>query len=438
MRDLTSRLREIVRQNPPAAAAPVRELTYVPDVDGGDVPPETAAQALGGTVLETSGACVVVDRVWDENHWHGHRRVGAMTPVADAPLGLLEPRCRAAADWARHVVFFDIETTGLSGGAGTLAFLAGCGWFEGEGFRVRQFFLSGPSGERAMLDALTGIFERTSLLVTYNGRTFDVPTMDTRWAFHRTASPTGGLAHFDMLPPARRLWGGRGPDANCSLTSLERSLLGFHRIGDVAGFEIPTRYFHFLRSGDAAVIEGVLEHNRLDLISLAAVTAHALEIAHVGPDACRDEREQLGLGRIYERAEDLDRAARAFRLAAGARERDLRSAALGRLAELCRRTGRHDDAADAWRRLLEPVDVSGWTLSRYERRAAEGLAIHFEHRVKDPIAARRYAELLRRDAAGRLRAEAEHRLGRLHRKAAQAEDTKGGPAAARLSFDSDM
>jgi hypothetical protein len=110
--------------------------------------------------------------------------------------------------------------------------------------------------------------------------------------------------------------------------------------------------------------------------------------------------------------------------------------ALGRLAELCRRAGRHDEAADIWRRLLEPVDVTGWTLSRDERRAAEGLAIHFEHRVKDPIAARRYAEMLRRDAAGRLRAQAEHRLGRLRRKLSRLENATGGPEAARLSFDS--
>jgi hypothetical protein len=286
-----------------------------------------------------------------------------------------------------------------------------------------------------MLDALAEIFGRASLLVTYNGRTFDVPTMETRWAFHRTANPTDDLPHFDMLPPARRLWGGRGAESSCSLTALERSLLGFHRIGDVAGFEIPTRYFHFLRSGDTSVVEGVLEHNRLDLVSLAAVTAHALELAHVGPDACRDAREQVGLGRIYERADDPERAATAYRLA-GRCESELRSVALGRLAELCRRAGRHDEAADIWRRLLEPVDVTGWTLSRDERRAAEGLAIHFEHRVKDPIAARRYAEMLRRDAAGRLRAQAEHRLGRLRRKLSRLENAPGGPEAARLSFDS--
>jgi uncharacterized protein YprB with RNaseH-like and TPR domain len=206
MRDLASRLRDIVRQNGPAPGSP-RELTYVPDIEGGH-DTDTVASALGGVAHRTeAGSCVVVERRWDGDAWHGRRRVGSMVPPPGASLGLFDSRLSGASEWARHVVFFDIETTGLSGGAGTLAFLAGCGWFEDDAFVVRQFFLSGPSGERAMLEALGEIFERTSLLVTYNGRTFDVPTMETRWAFHRTASPTDDLPHFDMLPPARRLGG---------------------------------------------------------------------------------------------------------------------------------------------------------------------------------------------------------------------------------------
>ena len=100
-------------------------------------------------------------RVWDDDHSHGRRRCRA--------IGWNRPRrwvCSIAAperidDWADRVVFFDIETTGLSGGAGTLAFLVGCGWFEDEGFRVRQFFLLVRRGERAMLDALDGVSSTT-------------------------------------------------------------------------------------------------------------------------------------------------------------------------------------------------------------------------------------------------------------------------------------
>ncbi len=440
MRDLTARLRDIVRKNPPPDRPAARELTYVPDVEGGH-DPDAVAGRLGGVIHETDhGRCVVVDHAWNGDDWHGHGRVGSMTLAPDAPLGLFDPRLARVDGWAERVVFFDIETTGLSGGAGTLAFLAGCGWFEGDRFVVRQFFLNGPAGERAMLDGLAAIFERASLLVTYNGRTFDVPTMESRWAFHRQPCPTDDLPHFDMLPPARRLWGwredragnpeGPAPSAesreSCSLTALERAVLGFHRFGDVPGFEIPLRYFQFLRTGEVATVEGVLEHNRLDLISLAAVTARAVEMARSGPEVCREDREQVGLGRLYERADDVERAMRAYRLAASG-NRSVRVVALSRLAELLRRADRHEEAAAAWEQVAGDAIAGQRGFSRLERRAVEALAIHLEHRVRDPLEAKRYAELLRRDAAGRHRDAAEHRLGRLERKVRRA------PSAQRLT-----
>ena len=304
MRDLTARLRDIVRQDHGGARpSPVRDFTYVPDTDGLALDPERAARALGGVPAAPDTGCIVIDRVWEPHDWHGRHAVRAFVATPSAPLGLFDPRAASTEGWARRIVFFDLETTGLSGGAGTLAFLAGCGWFEGEAFRVRQFFLSSPAGERAMLAALAQIFDEASLVVTYNGRTFDMPLMETRWAFHRTAAPTDDLPHFDMLPPARRLWGRRdlrGSDdeaeapetVSCSLTALERSVLGFHRVGDVPGFEIPARYFHFLRTGDGAAVMGVLDHNRHDLLSLAGVMSRALQLAEDGPDGCRDEAER--------------------------------------------------------------------------------------------------------------------------------------------------
>jgi hypothetical protein len=428
MRDLASRLRSIVKQDAErqrsraaeladvGSAPPVRELTYVADLEGGHDTERTAA-ALGGAVHGTgSGACVVVDRVWAADDWHGRQRVGTWTMDADAPIALFDPRLKAVSSWADRVVFFDVETTGLSGGAGTLAFLAGCGWFEADSFRVRQFFLSGPAGERAMLDALGEIFDEASLLVTFNGRSFDVPVMEMRWAFHRRATPTDGLPHFDMLPPARRLWGIEA-DQSCSLTSLERSLLGVHRRGDVPGFEIPTRYFQFLRTGDPATVEGVLEHNRQDVISLAAVTAYALGLARGGPEACRLPGEQLGLGRLYERAGEASRATTAYELAGGTAQGDraVRRQALARLAELRRRARRYDEAAEAWRDVLELSDVE-CAATPLGRRATEALAIHHEHRARDFEAARRYAETLTTASTSSAAERARHRLQRLDRK----------------------
>jgi hypothetical protein len=416
MRDLTSKLRAIVRTPVPARreAPPVRELTYEPDLGfGGSPDAEATADRLGGTVTDgVGGRFVSVDRTWDGHDWHGQHRVSSFRLAPDAPVAMLDPRL-AADGLLRKPVFFDIETTGLSGGAGTIAFLVGCGWFEDDGFRVRQFFLTGPAGEPALLDALAEVFRDASMLVTYNGRTFDIPTMELRWAFHRKASGADDVPHFDMLPPARRFWGrvGTGRQAedgsSCSLTSLERSQLGFHRIGDVPGFEIPVRYFHYLRTGDAAAVEDVLQHNRLDLISLAAVASRALQLVAD------------------------DRALQAFELAARGRDLDVRAHALARVAVLLRRLERYDEAASAWEEVLNGRRRGLVGMSPLERRAAEALAIHHEHRARDLETARRYAEQLR-GASGRQAADLQHRLERLERKLKRAGDTTGGQEAARL------
>jgi len=429
MKNLAKRLRAIVRDNR-------RELTVEPDLPqpGGGLTfndvVSRSADVLGGSVLGQEGsACLVVDRVYDADRYHGSRTVESYRLSPDAPLGLFEPKLASTPEWASRTVFFDIETTGLSGGAGTVAFLVGCGWYEAEAFRVRQWLMLGPAGERPLLDALGRAMDDASLLVTFNGRTFDVPFMETRWAFHRQSTPTDDLPHFDMLPAARRLWSRREDDTSCSLTALERSVLGFHRVGDVPGFEIPVRYFQFLRTGEPSIIDGVLEHNRLDLVSLAAVTARAFQLASEGPTWCREACEQLGLGHLYERQGDLERAAEAFALAASrADERDLRARALERLALLRRRMRRFDEAVDAWQTI---VDRAKRPFSAIERRAAEALAIHHEHRAHDLASAQRYAEVVRGQTSGRRVADVDHRLGRLAKKL-ELEKQKGDLAVAPL------
>jgi uncharacterized protein YprB with RNaseH-like and TPR domain len=444
MRDLKARLRDIVRQHGPPGADPLRlpgrenrapeaqlgepdlahretalrELTYVPDVHPAGLVAGVAAR-LGGRGLGSDGSCVAIDRIYDADRSHGRRRIEACVPSHTAPLHLFDPRVAPGAGWSRRVIFFDIETTGLSGGAGTLAFLVGCGWFEDAGFRVRQFFLAGPSGEHAMLNALAEIFQEASLLVTYNGRTFDVPFMETRWAFHRAPSPTHDLPHFDMLATARRLWRRREAadcDRSCSLAALERTVLGVYRSADVPGFDIPSLYFHYLRTGDAAGLDGILEHNRCDLVSLAAIMSHALWLAREGPEACRDPGEQLALGRLYERGDRHEEARRCFESAVRSTDPDIRRQALAHLARRLRRESRHDEAAEAWQRLLEMTSERSGASTTLDRSAIEALAVHHEHRRKNLALARRYAEALARQASGAFRQEVHRRISRLDRK----------------------
>lgn len=426
MRDLTARLRDIVTREgrSPAADGPAtRELTYVADVAGIESADVPAALMAGAVPIDGASTCLQIDHRYDATLSHGRRAVASYQPNPTAPVGLFDARLAGVSDWARRVVFFDIETTGLSGGAGTLAFLAGCGWFDDDGgFTVRQFFLAGPSGERPMLEALGRIFDEASLVVTFNGRTFDVPFMETRWAFHRSAAPTDDLPHFDMLPPARRFWGNRHgirrDGEGCNLTALERRVLGFHRYGDVPGFEIPARYFQFLRTGESGLVEGVLEHNRYDLLSLAAVMSHALWLAQEGPEACREPSELLALGHLYERAGESEKAAAAYALAARQGGIEVQRVAWARLALLHRRARRFDQASLAWQRIVDAIAPGRRDLAPLERQAVEALAIHNEHRARDLDRAREYAEALGAVSTGRSAEETARRLGRIRRKMA--------------------
>ncbi|MGH9172943.1 MAG: ribonuclease H-like domain-containing protein, partial [Vicinamibacterales bacterium] len=217
---------------------------------------------------------------------------------------------------------------------------------------------------------------------------------------------------------------------SCKLSVLERHLAGYHRVGDVPGFEIPSRYFRFVRDGNAHPLEAVLEHNRIDLISLAVVTARALRLIEHGPASASHPRECLGLGRLYERAGGADDAEACYAEAAllAARvghEPDVHAEALRRLAILRRRAGRTAAAAAAWQEL---VSVPGCP-SMLRREAREALAIHHEHRSRDLKTARTFVlDVLAEQAGPRWREQAEYRLRRLERKMAVRE--RGGLMAA--------
>ena len=211
-----------------------------------------------------------------------------------------------------------------------------------------------------------------------------------------------------------------GPDAsNCSLQTLERQIIGARRTGDVPGFQIPGRYFQFVRSGDASPLQSILEHNRLDLLTLAALTARLLHLTRVGPDGARDAREVLALGHVYACAGFDERARAAYRDALG-RCRSPRGAydvvrieALRRLAFACRHARLFAEAAGCWSELLE---IRGCP-PLVEREATAALAIHNEHRRRDLTAAKTFAlRTLDADPAPAWKAAAQHRIARLDRK----------------------
>ena len=443
---------------------------------------------LGGGLEDTPlGPCPVV-RWWlgndDDDAPYGDSLDLASRAISAAGLRVLcggtggHDAPWSGTDPTAGLLFFDLETTGLGGGAGTVAFVVGFGCFQGSRFHVWQFVLPSFAGERRLLAAVTAAVSRAHTLVTFNGKSFDVPFMEMRWLYHRVATPLSRLRHLDLLHPARRLW---GPDTG-GLGGLEHRVLGFRRRDDVPGFEIPSRYFDYLRSGDPAPLRGVLSHNRLDLASLAVLTALACELADGGPDVTRGARQCLGLGRVYERGGRSADALGCYERAAGLTPGDGRSS--GRPRTLAARGGssaafdrRYITAggvapqsntarmlprrALAWpsaasittglgatRDLDHPVlDVRAEALYRvalarrrqrrhadaarvwqslidlgrtpglFEREALRALAVHHEHRLKDTgqaLTFARRAHAEARTAAGRR--EVQKRMTRLERR----------------------
>jgi uncharacterized protein YprB with RNaseH-like and TPR domain len=349
-------------------------------------------------------------------------------------------------------LFFDLETTGLSGGAGTYAFLIGCGWFDEDGaFVMRQHLLADYAIERSMLARVASQFRGAGAIVSFNGKSFDAPVLETRYLFHRLEWEGARLPHVDVLHPARRFWRNTaaGPSDPCSLLSLEEEILGVRRVGDVPGFEIPARYFHFVRSGDARPLAAVAEHNRLDLLSLAGLTARLLTLVREGPDQARNPWEALALGGVYARGGLDARARGAFEravamtlvpgtstvgtsasmaLSSSASMALLRVDALRMLAVMLRRARRYEEAADCWRRLLDTPSCP----ARAAREANAALAIHHEHRVRDLAAAkacvlRSLAEAPDVATGPAWNDAVRHRLQRIERKMAGGRGTNRRP-----------
>ena len=434
------RLREIVKNHRPSAVPVIDHSATADTVALPTSPTEAvdnarAALILGGALVEhAEGAVIVVDREYTADMRHGHLPIGdivsTITSGTDALqlMGQAWPSANGVVKAGRQsrMLLLDLETTGLFGGAGTQAFLVGCASIEGTSIRVRQFLMPGFEHERAVLNELQSLAKEHGAVCTYNGRSFDVPLIETRFMFHRAPCALDGLPHLDMLHAARRLWRNRpvtiGPDNDdsaCTLGVLEKHIAGLHRVGDVPGYEIPSRFFNFVRSGDARPLEAVMEHNRLDLISLAAVLARAIVLINHGPSAATSAQEAYGLARVYERGGSYDNAeasllkAIEFVRRVGS-EPELHAEALRRLAWIRRRDRRPHEAAEAWNELA----VLPRCAAALRREAKEALAIHHEHRLKDLQAARQHAlDLLADGVANPTRVQ--HRLDRIERKLAR-------------------
>lgn len=404
---LRERMRAAVASHASAMPRPV-----VPEADG----PPPIDRILGGDWHHTAlGPVFARDEWYALDHRHGTLPLTAGLDVGVAPLALLLGA--ADAPHPSRLAFFDIETTGLSGGTGTYVVLAGLGTFEPDGFRMRQYFLADVAGERAMLAMLAEDLGRFDGLVTYNGRSFDVPVVETRLTMARLASPWRGWPHFDLLHPMRRLYRHRMP--GCRLADAERRLLRIDRPDDIPGWLIPSLYFDYLRAGRAAPLRGVFRHNADDVLSLVGVLA---SLARLLEGEALDPEDAVAVARWWEYAGEPQRAMALYRDALPWLDGGGDWAwAASRHAALCKRQGARHEAVPLWEALHDAGD----------RAAALQLAIHLEHHARDPLAAERLTRALLDGAPPPDRDALQHRLARLRRKVDAAAYSSGGRQCVR-------
>jgi uncharacterized protein YprB with RNaseH-like and TPR domain len=302
---------------------------------------------------------------------------------------VLTPDGRLAAVDPRRALFIDTETTGL-GGASSLVFLIGAvRWLDGR-LHLRQYFLFGPPGERAMMADFLDFVSEFDFLVSYNGRAFDVRALCDRLilsGLHHGPPMLEGVPHVDLLHPARRIW--RHALRDCRLVTIEEEVLRRPRGDDIDGMQIPMIYYNYLRHGRLREVHKVIRHNEWDTVSLALLGAAmmrmltdprtSLEAPAEGADARRVRRlgEQLvGLGSLHMARGDAERAEEALAHGLESASPTSRYMARKRLAALHKKRGEVERALPLWTAMLEE-NVLG------EAHAYTELAKYLEHRRRD-------------------------------------------------------
>jgi hypothetical protein len=362
-----------------------------------------------------------------------------------ARLALESPR-RVLAEWAREprlvdmapteFAFLDTETTGLSGGTGTYAFLVGAARFEPDGLHLAQFFMRGPQEEMGLLAALEEFLAPCRALVTFNGKSFDAPLLRTRYATYQWQPPLNDLAHVDLMHLAQRLW--RKRLSSYTLKMLEAHILGAARdIDDVPGWEIPEIYFTYLHDHDPEPLKRVFYHNAMDVVSLAALLDHMAGMLE-DPQGKGGEygSDLIALARLYEDLGDQSSAAQLY--AHGLDHQDAHSEQLPRAARVqgLRRLAAMHKHNTNWTAAIELWEQAA---AQDDLEAHIELAMCYEHSLHDLGAALRWTQaaivLVAQDQAltqsgkslkpferrQRL-TELEHRLERLERKEKIATD----------------
>lgn len=208
-------------------------------------------------------------------------------------------------------LFIDTETTGLAGGTGTVPFMVGLGYFSADGFIVEQLFMRDYDEEIALLKELKDIMAEFPVVVSFNGKSYDLPLLKTRMVMNRCGE-INLKNHLDLLHASRRIWSYLN---SCSLTSLEEKILDITRNDYLPGSEVPGIYFNYLNSKEPKLLRPVFRHNLIDIISLVTLLNH-LKVVYDSQSECDlNDQELFSLGKIYEKEKEIEKSIECYKKA---------------------------------------------------------------------------------------------------------------------------
>ncbi|OGD15130.1 hypothetical protein A2V47_00435 [Candidatus Atribacteria bacterium RBG_19FT_COMBO_35_14] len=272
-------------------------------------------------------------------------------------------------------VFLDTETTGLAGGAGTYIFLVGAGYFEGDQFCVRQYFMRDYNEERALLSAVNELLSNFEAIVSYNGKTFDIPLIQSRFIMSGMKMSLKDPYHFDLLYPARRLWKKRLE--SCSLSTVERDILGVIRENDVPGYLVPEIYFRYLKTKDARALKQVFEHNLQDILSLVALVSRMCCLVEDPFNNTKYGMDIFSIGKMFDEEKRYEQCTHYYTEALKHNLREEETLEILRLASFAyKRQGEWEEAEKIWKKTIERSPE--FIYYPYEE-----LAKYYEHHLKD-------------------------------------------------------
>jgi len=332
-------------------------------------------QVIDGEIIKGEfGISFVRTKEYDINTQHGFVQLGQIDEVSPYFLKLAGKDENLLQMDLRQSLFFDTETTGLAGGSGTYIFLTGLGYFENNRFIIKQFFLRDFPDEPTVLHLIHEIFKRFNGIISFNGKSFDWPLLQTRFIYHRIRNELVDPPHLDLLHAARRIWKYRLKD--CSLGNLENEIMNIRRNDDIPSFLIPQLYFEYLRTKNAQRLKQIFYHNEMDILSLVSLTILLHQIHKQPLNELTEKIDLRTLARHYENTNQWNRNISIYQsLLDSVKDQEEKADISLKLSFCYKRLAQWENAVALWHDLLA---TGSFRIEPYEE-----LAKYFEHHARD-------------------------------------------------------